>query len=157
MATVTSVYSVDPNVRTAEDITAALFRDEPDENADKQPRPKPQNKNTTAYFPERAENAAGGEVAISGIHVDEQARRSFTRERLLKSFTVRWPVRFMVAILTGALSCQTLSHRRQQCLDAWGPEAEGDLIRGGQKNLVHHTKYLDSDYCDSPMYSGQPT
>jgi len=67
MATVTSVYSVDPNVRTAEDIAAALFRDEPDENADKQPRPKPQNKNTTAHFPELAENAAGGEVAISGI------------------------------------------------------------------------------------------
>ena len=69
MATVTSVYSVDPNVRTAEDITAALFRDEPDENADKPPRPKPQNKNRTAHFPELAENAEGGEVAISGIHV----------------------------------------------------------------------------------------
>ena len=69
MATVTSVYSVDPNVRTAEDITAALFRDEPDENAARQPRPKPQNINTTAHFPELAENAEGGEVAISGIHV----------------------------------------------------------------------------------------
>jgi len=36
---------------------------------DKQPRPKPQNKNTTAHFQELAENAEGGEVAISGIHV----------------------------------------------------------------------------------------
>ena len=54
MATVTSVYSVEPNVRTAEDIAAALFRDEPDENAAKPPRPKPQNKNTTAHFPELA-------------------------------------------------------------------------------------------------------
>jgi len=69
MATVTSVYSVDPNVRTAEDITAALFRDEPDENAAKQPRPKPQNKNTTAHFPEVARNEKGGEVAITGIQV----------------------------------------------------------------------------------------
>ena len=69
MATVTSVYSVDPNVRTAEDITAALFRDEPDENADKQPRPKPQNKNTTAHFPERAEDGEGGEVSLTGIQV----------------------------------------------------------------------------------------
>ncbi|TWU29144.1 hypothetical protein Poly41_67160 [Novipirellula artificiosorum] len=33
MATVASVYSVDPHIRTAEDITAALFRDEPDEDA----------------------------------------------------------------------------------------------------------------------------
>ena len=43
MATVTSVYSVDPNVRTAEDITAALFRDEPDENADKPDDLSPEN------------------------------------------------------------------------------------------------------------------
>ena len=69
MATVTSVYSVDPNVRTAEDIAAALFRDEPDENADKQPRPKPQNKNTTAHFPELAEDGEGGKVSLTGIQV----------------------------------------------------------------------------------------
>jgi hypothetical protein len=69
MATVTSVYSVDRHVRTAEDIAAALFRDEPDENVANQPRPKPQNKNTTAHFPELAEDGEGGELAISGIHV----------------------------------------------------------------------------------------
>ena len=69
MATVTSVYSVDPHVRTAEEIAAALFRDEPDENAAKKPRPKPQNKNTTAHFPELAEDGEGAELAISGIHV----------------------------------------------------------------------------------------
>jgi len=69
MATATSVYSVDPHIRTAEGITAALFRDELDENVAKQPRPKPQNKNTTAHFPELADDGEGGEVAISGIHV----------------------------------------------------------------------------------------
>ena len=69
MATVTSVYSVDPNVRMAEDITAALFRDEPDENAAKQSRPQPQNKNTTAHFPELAEDGEGKETAITGIQV----------------------------------------------------------------------------------------
>ena len=53
-----------------EDIAAALFRDEPDENADKPPRPKPPNKNTTAHSPELTEDGEGGEVAISGIHVD---------------------------------------------------------------------------------------
>jgi hypothetical protein len=68
MATVTSVYSVDPHVRTGEDITAALFRDERDVEV-KQPRPKPQNKNTTAHFPELADDGEGGELAISGIHV----------------------------------------------------------------------------------------
>jgi len=69
MATVTSVYSVDPHVRTAEDITAALFRDELDPDSPKTPRPRPVNKNTTAHFPEVADDGAGGEVAISGIHV----------------------------------------------------------------------------------------
>lgn len=69
MATVTSVYSVDPHVRTAEEVTAALFRDEPEENAIKAERPRPQNKNTTAHFPEVEDDGVGGEVAISGIHV----------------------------------------------------------------------------------------
>jgi hypothetical protein len=69
MATVSSVYSVEPHVRTAEDITAALFRDEPDEEANKVERPRPANKNTTAHFPELADDGGGGEVPISGIHV----------------------------------------------------------------------------------------
>jgi hypothetical protein len=69
MATVASVYTVDPHVRTAEEITAALFRDEPEKEAPKTQRPRPQNKNTTAHFPEVADNGDGGELAISGIHV----------------------------------------------------------------------------------------
>ncbi len=69
MATVTSVYSVDPYVRTAEEITAALFRDEREENSPKESRPEPQNKNTTAHFPELSSDGEGGELAISGIHV----------------------------------------------------------------------------------------
>lgn len=69
MATVTSVYSVDPYVRTAEEITAALFRDEPDDDSPKKQRPQPKNKNTTAHFPESADDGTGGELIISGIHV----------------------------------------------------------------------------------------
>jgi hypothetical protein len=71
MATVTSVYSVDPHVRTAEEITAALFRDEPmmDASSPKQDRPVPRNKNTTAHLPELANDGVGGKIPISGIHV----------------------------------------------------------------------------------------
>jgi hypothetical protein len=69
MATVTSVYTVDPHVRTAEDITAALFRDERDKEAVREKRPQPQNKNTTAHFPELADDGDGNSIAISGIHV----------------------------------------------------------------------------------------
>lgn len=69
MATVTSVYSVEPHVRTAQEIVAALFRDERDEELPKEDRPRPSNKNTTAHFPETSDNGVGGELAISGIHV----------------------------------------------------------------------------------------
>lgn len=69
MATVTSVYSVDPHVRTAEEITAALFRDKRQERSANKSRPEPQNKNTTAHFPELVSDGEGGKLAISGIHV----------------------------------------------------------------------------------------
>jgi plasmid stability protein len=69
MATVTSVYSVEPHIRTAQEIVAALFRDERDEDLPKKDRPRPSNKNTTAHFPETSDNGVGGEIAISGIHV----------------------------------------------------------------------------------------
>jgi len=50
MATIAAVYSVDPYVRSPEDIIAALFRDDL-ANKDSQ-RPKPQFKLVTAHFPE---------------------------------------------------------------------------------------------------------
>ncbi len=80
MATVTSVYTVDPHVRTPEEITAALFREdraaaetavqgiaaEPDA---KPARPEPQNKNTTAHFPTTTTDESGESNIISGILV----------------------------------------------------------------------------------------
>lgn len=69
MATVASVYSVDPHQRTAEDIVAALFREEIDDSVEKPKRPKPVNKNTTAHFPELDSDKAEGDFPISGIHV----------------------------------------------------------------------------------------
>lgn len=70
MATVTSVYTVDPHVRTPEDITAALFREETDVEPDsKSARPKPQNKNTTAHFPTTTEDESGKTSITSGILV----------------------------------------------------------------------------------------
>ena len=70
MATVASVYSVDPHIRTAEDITAALFRDEtaPKEESQSK-RPTPQNKNTTAHFPVTSEDETGKSVTTSGIYM----------------------------------------------------------------------------------------
>ena len=59
MATVASVYTVDPHVRNAEEITDALFRD----------APEPANKITTAHMPEMVDDVDGSELRISGIHV----------------------------------------------------------------------------------------
>jgi hypothetical protein len=50
MATVAAVYSVDPYVRSPEDIVAALFRDDVGNKNDQ--RPNPQFKLVTAHFPE---------------------------------------------------------------------------------------------------------
>ena len=69
MATVASVYTVDPHIRTAEEITEALFRDEPDPAAPKRKRPEPANKITTAHMPEMDEQSDGSDLRISGIHV----------------------------------------------------------------------------------------
>jgi len=71
MATVTSVYTVDPHARTAEQIVAALFRDknEPDATSKKpkRRRPRPKNKHTSAHFPTTIVDG-DAEVPISGIH-----------------------------------------------------------------------------------------
>jgi hypothetical protein len=71
MATVTSVYTVAPYVRTAEQIVAALFREkdeaDPASKKDKRRRPQPQNKHTSAHFPTTMRDD-GVEVRISGIH-----------------------------------------------------------------------------------------
>ena len=69
MATVTSAYTVDPYVRTAEQIVASLFRDEqePEQKRNRPKRPKPQNKHTTAHFPTTFSDG-DAEVPISGIH-----------------------------------------------------------------------------------------
>jgi hypothetical protein len=48
VATLSAVYSIDPYVRTAEDIVAALFRDERDKP--KLARPVPQYKHVSAHF-----------------------------------------------------------------------------------------------------------
>ena len=69
MATVASVYTVDSFVRTPEEITEALFRDEPDADAAERARPKPANKITTAHMPETVDDGEGKDFRISGIHV----------------------------------------------------------------------------------------
>jgi hypothetical protein len=70
MATVTSVYTVDPHVRTAEQITEALFRDKSaakSKTRGRSKRPKPQHKHTTAHFPTIFQDD-DQTVRISGIH-----------------------------------------------------------------------------------------
>jgi len=73
MAAAASVYTVEPHVRTAEEVAAAMFRDEPVEDDDEQQarpkRPRPKNKNTTAHFPQTADDGTGKPFAISAIHV----------------------------------------------------------------------------------------
>ena len=64
MAILACVYSVDPYVRTAEDVVAALFRDPRDEDA--AVRPRPCHKRMTAYFPTLEEAGSQDELQIRG-------------------------------------------------------------------------------------------
>ena len=64
MATLACVYSVDAYVRSAEDVVAALFRDE--HETDAAPRPKPCHKRMTACFPAVEEAGTEDELTIRG-------------------------------------------------------------------------------------------
>ncbi len=64
MATLACVYSVDPYVRTAEDVVAALFRDEREEVA--AARPRPCHKRMTACFTAVEEPDSEDEMPIRG-------------------------------------------------------------------------------------------
>ena len=64
MATLACVYSVDAYVRTAEDVLAALFRD--DYARDDTARPRPCHKRMTACFPSVEEAGSEDELLIRG-------------------------------------------------------------------------------------------
>jgi hypothetical protein len=64
MATLTCVYSVDRYVRAAEDVVAALFRDERDQHEAR--RPRPCHKRMTACFPTLEDAGGEDELRISG-------------------------------------------------------------------------------------------
>jgi hypothetical protein len=68
MAAVTSVYTVDPHIRSAEEITSALFREEKDEESTSDKgRPKPKNKNTTAHMPRLEDEGDGTFLELTAI------------------------------------------------------------------------------------------
>ncbi len=66
MATLACVYSVDPHVRGAEDVVAALFREERPSPQEAASRPRPCHKRMTACFPTVAEAGTEEETRIRG-------------------------------------------------------------------------------------------
>ena len=64
MATLACVYSVDPYLRTPEEVVAALFRDERPE--DTTTRPRPCHKRLTACFSEVEDVGTENELRIRG-------------------------------------------------------------------------------------------
>lgn len=79
MATLATVYSVDRHVRTAEEIVAALFRDEWE--APRRPRPEPQFKHLVARFTEVHEDSdeavtiPGPLIALGWANAQVERRR----------------------------------------------------------------------------------
>jgi hypothetical protein len=76
MATVGAVYSIDPFVRTPEDVLESLFRD-PREPRPKTPRPHPRYKRMRALLDHTDSNGdeVGGRAAVFGWIHDEMAAR----------------------------------------------------------------------------------
>lgn len=64
MATVTTMYSVDRYVRTAEEVVAALFHDAPEPRRD---RPRPQGKEVWASLPRSDEPGSGINAAFAWL------------------------------------------------------------------------------------------
>lgn len=79
MATLAGAYTVDPFVRTPDQIVAALFRD--DISAEQTPRPLPQSKHLSVHFPEIYEDgdltvqSTGGIEACCWLSAEVDARR----------------------------------------------------------------------------------
>jgi hypothetical protein len=96
MATIAAVYSVDPYVRSPEDIVAALFREDPAPKKDK--RPKPQFKLVTAHFPETYQDEPQNITSTStieayawmGEEVDKRRKRKQTVITLLDGDPKLW-------------------------------------------------------------------
>lgn len=66
MATLACVYSVDRYERSAEDVVAALFRDERPADQKQTPRPRPCHKRMTACFPTVADEGTADALPIRG-------------------------------------------------------------------------------------------
>lgn len=78
MAVVGGVYTIDPYVRTAEQVVAALFRDEPKPP----PRPRPQHKRVWASL-EQADKETSGMEAVYIWMLVEVFQRNPGRKKLL--------------------------------------------------------------------------
>jgi hypothetical protein len=87
MASVAAVYSVDPFVRTSDQILAALFRSESTEQPDAPPRPQPQHKRYTARFgqvlPDLETPATGTQLAMVWVG-NEVERRLQPGQKLIQ-------------------------------------------------------------------------
>ena len=77
MATLASVYSIEPNVRTPEDIVESLFR-QPGEPREKSTRPRPQHKRVRASLDhvDADGDPINGAATVFGWMADEVTARN---------------------------------------------------------------------------------
>lgn len=125
MATVCSVYSVDPYHRTAEDIVAALFRDETLNSEAEPGRPVPQHKRLMAKLPGVVDDL-GDELIRGAILALSWAARE-VHER-------RGPNQVLVRLMDGQHS---LWSDAEACLGDCSPEHVVDIL-----DIVHVSGYI---------------
>ena len=118
MATLACVYSVDPFARSAEDVLAALFRDEREQDATA--RPQPCHKRMTACFSSLEDAGSEEEVLIRGdirawTWAAEQIEQRRTNGQVLVRLCDGQPSLWSVADICLGLDELDASQKRSAC------------------------------------------
>lgn len=126
MATLAGVYTVDPFVRTPEEVLASLFRDKRDEDRARK-RPKPMYKEIVSRFPREYDNGDGTKISVNGA----QEAFNWAGQRISDR---RSQGQVIVRLLDGQESLRTTS---DACLESYGEQVNVDIL-----DIIHVAGYV---------------
>lgn len=118
MAVLAGLYTVNPFVRTPEDVLASLFRDTRPADAESEQRPKPYTKEFVARFGRDYDNGDGTTVPVNGI----QGAFSWAGGRINDR---RAEGQVLVRLLDGQVSLRTTS---DAILESYGQKVDVDIL-----------------------------
>lgn len=159
MATLAGVYSVDRFIRTPEQIVEALFRDEPQSAAEREPRPEPCHKRVIARFPQvideidEEQPISGATLALSWAsrEVEQRRRKDQTLVRLMDGQHSLWetaeaccevPAEYVVDVLdvvhvsSYVWRAAKVFHSHREHQEAFARERLLRILQGDAKGVI---------------------